>query len=112
MFKINFSECLSNFFNYRFGSIGHFSKFATRLLKIVYLMMARFDSGNHLCMIDIKQRNPRFDSFLNILFSCLNSHNLRLFIEILEVQEVRGVMPGVQNIRQAFVHNKFIAQIL
>lgn len=67
MLRVNYSEVLDNFFNFQFGSIGHFCKFAIRILKITNILLSKFDCGNPLTKIEIKQKNPRFDMLLNLI---------------------------------------------
>jgi len=110
MLRVNYCELMANFFNFSFSSIGHFSKFATRLLKLTKILLQKFDSGNSLTKMEVKQKNPRFDVLLNVIYKYLNQTKFQILIETLELQEIRGI--GQSNIRQAFISNKFLAQLL
>lgn len=109
MLRVNYSEVMENFFNFNFASIGHFSKFVARILKLTRILLEKFDSGNAVMKSEIKQKNPRFDSLLNVIHKYLNKAKFTMIIETLELQEIRGLGHKQCNIRQAFISNKFLA---
>lgn len=109
MLQLNYSDLLLNVFQFDFLSGGHFAKFVTSILKLTFVLLKKFDCHNSVMQIDVKSRNPRFDSFLNLIHKHLNNQNLKIMIEILEIQEVRGT--GFSNIRQAYIQNKFLNQV-
>ena len=109
MLRVNFSNLMDNFFNFSFSTIGHFSKLATRLLKLTKTLLSKFDCGNPTTKIEIKQKNPRFDMFLDVIYKNLNKSGLKMLIEVLEIAEIRGMGHTFNNIRQSFISNKFLA---
>jgi len=58
---------MENFFRFEFHKIGDFAKFGSKLLKLTFILLNKFDCGNSLISIETKQKNPRFDMLLNIL---------------------------------------------
>ena len=42
----------------------------------------------------------------------LNKSKFVMLIDILELQEIRGMSSSFNNVRQSFVQNKFIAQLI
>ena len=58
------------------------------------------------------QKNPRFDSFLQIIQKCLNQTKFTILISILTIEEITGMGSQSNNIRHSFIQNKFIKQVL
>ena len=49
---------------------------------------------------------------LNMIHKYLNKLQLQLFIDTLELEEIRGFGSSQNNVRQSFVSNKFLAGML
>lgn len=76
MLRVVYSELMEHFFEFQFTSIGHFAKFAARILKLTKILLSKFDCGNSTTKIEIKQANPRFDMLLNVIHKYLNKAQL------------------------------------
>lgn len=112
MLRVVYSELLEHFFTFQFSSVGHFSKFVARMLKLTKILLMKFDCGNPVIKIEIKQANPRFDMLLDMIHKYLNKLQLQLLIDTLELAEIRGFEPSQNNVRQSFISNKFLAGML
>lgn len=91
---------LRDFFKFEFSSIGRFSKFAKRVLKLTYTLLAKFDSGDSSVLrIDCKQPCPRYDPLLNLIAENLAEVNLDIILQPLELEEITGFAQSFNNIR-------------
>jgi len=76
LLRMVYSELLEHFFTFQFSSVGHFAKFTARILKLTKVLLLKFDCGNPVVKIEIKQSNPRFDMLLNMIHKYLNKLQL------------------------------------
>ena len=67
--------------------------------------MSKFDSNNPLLRIELKQPNPRFDQFLQLIATFLNKTSMKILIDILEFEDVRVGSNLIYT-------NKFLAKLL
>lgn len=99
MLRLNYSDLMANFFNFQFSSASKFFKFAIRLLKLTFTLLKKFDCGNPVSQLGVKQKNPRFDPMLNMVFTYLNTQNFQMLIDLLEIKEIGGLGPQVNNLK-------------
>jgi hypothetical protein len=85
MLNLNFSQLFNTVLQIQFGSITDFSKFNIRLLKLATILLKKFDCGNSISKIEVAQKNPRFDAFLQMISKAMNSTKFILLISILEI---------------------------
>ena len=100
MLRVIYSYVVDNFFAFQFSSIGHFSKFGARIMKLTKILLQRFDSGNLApAKIEIMQHNPKFDMLLNIINKHLMTFQLKTIIDTLQLEEIQGFTQSENNVR-------------
>jgi len=113
MLRVFYQKMVKEFFRFSFASIGSFAKFAKRILKLTYILLSKFDSGDSPIMrIECKQPCPRFDPLLNMIAKSLNEVSLNIVMQPLELEEMTGFAQSFNNIRQSFLQNKFLARLI
>lgn len=113
LLHVFFGSLVKEFSRFEFASVGHFAKMAKRILKIIHSLLSRFDAGNSpTARVELKQPCPRFDALLNLCFKALSQIPFYIISGMIELQELTGFARHYNNVRQNFIHNKFLAKLI
>jgi hypothetical protein len=111
--RVVYSEVLAAFPGFKFSGVGHYAKFATRILELTKVLIKKFDAGNNSPIkVEIAQPNPRFDSLLNLILKYLKKAPLSLIVDTLHLEEVTGFSQSYNNLGYNFVQNKYLAKLM
>jgi hypothetical protein len=89
--RVVYSDVIAAFPGFKFATVGHFAKFATRLLELTRVLISKFEAGNNSPLkMEIAQPNPRFDLLLNMILKYLKKAQLSLVMDTLNLEEVPG----------------------
>ena len=91
MLRVLYGSVIRDFFKFEFSNIGRFAKFAKRVLKLTFVLLQKFDSGDSpVIRIDCKQPCPRYDPLLQVIAENITDLNLEMILLPLELEEITG----------------------